>query len=64
MQGENPRDEVADVDWSAWAASGVEDEFGAFIVEVKYGVEVAVAEEYFAVQLQMEFVSVGFDAFE
>jgi hypothetical protein len=63
MQCENPRDKVADVDWSRWAASGVEHKFGAFIVEVKYGVEVAVAEKYFAVKLQMQFVSVGFDAF-
>ena len=58
MKGKYPWDEVSDVDGSAGSSARVQDEFGAFIVEVKDGVEVSVAEENLAFKLKMEFVSV------
>ena len=64
MQGENPWDKMSDVDGSRRSSARVQHKFCALIVEVKHGVEVAVAEENFAFQLQMKFVSVFFYSFQ
>ncbi len=64
MECEDPWHKVSDVYGSAGSSAGVEDEFGAFVVEVEDGVEVSVAEEYAAFQLEVEFVCVFFHAFE
>jgi hypothetical protein len=64
MQRKYPWNKVADVDWPAWTSTSVEHEFRAFLVDVKDCVEVTMAEEDFAVKLQMQLVSVCFYAFE
>ena len=63
-KGENPWDKMPNVDGSRGSSACVENKFGAFIVKVKYGVEVAVAEENLSFQLQVQFVGVSFHAFE
>jgi hypothetical protein len=64
MKREYPWDKVPDVYGSAWSSARIEHEFGAFIVEVEYGVEVSVTKENFSIQLKMKFVSVAFHAAE
>jgi hypothetical protein len=64
MQAEYPWDQMSDVDGSRWSSACVQDKFCAFIVEVKDGVEISVAEKNFSFKLKVELTSVAFHSLE